>query len=289
MNIFAGRTLIVAFEGWNDAAESASAAAKFIAEKLNADVVGTVDPEDYYDFQFTRPSVSFDGEGNRQISWPSTDLCAPAVEVVAENPQLGRIHVLLGVEPSRRWQSFTAEVMEMIEDREIDSVLFLGAMLADVPHTRPISVSATSQNERARNEFNLERSHYEGPVGILSVLGIALEKAGIPSVALWASVPHYVHNTPSPKATLALLVEAEKFLGVQFEHGSLADEAFTWERGIDEVAEGDEDMAGYIAQLEKNRDEVESPAASGDALAMEFEKFLRASDETPPEGEAKKD
>jgi hypothetical protein len=289
VNIFAGRTLIVAFEGWNDAAESASAAAKFIAEKLNADVVGTVDPEDYYDFQFTRPSVSFDGDGNRQISWPSTDLCAPAVEVVAENPQLGRIHVLLGVEPSRRWQSFTAEVMEMIEDREIDSVLFLGAMLADVPHTRPISVSATSQNERARNEFNLERSHYEGPVGILSVLGIALEKAGIPSVALWASVPHYVHNTPSPKATLALLVEAEKYLGVQFDHGSLADEAFTWERGIDEVAEGDEDMAGYIAQLEKNRDEVESPAASGDALAMEFEKFLRASDETPPEGEARTD
>ena len=291
MNIFAGRTLIVAFEGWNDAAESASAAAKFIAEKLNADVVGTVDPEDYYDFQFTRPSVSFDGEGNRQISWPSTDLCAPAVEIVAENPQLGRIHVLLGVEPSRRWQSFTAEVMEMIEDREIDSVLFLGAMLADVPHTRPISVSATSQNERARNELSLERSHYEGPVGILSVLGIALEKAGIPSVALWASVPHYVHNTPSPKATLALLIEAEKYLGVQFDHGSLADEAFTWERGIDEVAEGDEDMAGYIAQLEKNRDEVESPAASGDALAMEFEKFLRASDENPPEpeGEAKKD
>jgi len=289
VNIFAGRTLIVAFEGWNDAAESASAAAKFIAEKLNADVVATVDPEDYYDFQFTRPSVSFDADGNRQISWPSTDMCAPSVEIVAENPQLGRIHVLLGVEPSRRWQSFTAEVMEMIEDREIDSVLFLGAMLADVPHTRPISVSATSQNEIARNELNLERSHYEGPVGILSVLGIALEKAGIPSVALWASVPHYVHNTPSPKATLALLVEAEKYLGVQFDHGSLADEAFTWERGIDEVAEGDEDMAGYIAQLEKNRDEVESPAASGDALAMEFEKFLRASDENPPEGEARQD
>jgi hypothetical protein len=111
------------------------------------------------------------------------------------------------------------------------------------------------------------------------VLGIALEKAGIPSIALWASVPHYVHNTPSPKATLALLIEIEKYLGVQFEHGTLADEAFTWERGIDEVAEGDEDMAGYIAQLEKNRDEVESPAASGDALAMEFEKFLKATED----------
>lgn len=279
MNLFAGRTLIVAFEGWNDAAESASGAAKFICERLNADVVSTIDPEDYYDFQFTRPTVSYDLEGNRQINWPSTDLCAPAVEVVAENPQLGRIHVLLGVEPSRRWQTFSAEIMEMIEDREIDAVLFLGAMLADVPHTRPIGVMATSQNERARLELNIERSHYEGPVGILSVLGIALEKAGIPSVALWASVPHYVHNTPSPKATLALLIEVEKYLGVQFDHGTLADEAFNWERGIDEVAEGDDDMAGYIEQLEKTRDEVESPAASGDAIAMEFEKFLRASDD----------
>ena len=279
MNLFAGRTLIVAFEGWNDAAESASGAAKFICERLSADVIGTVDPEDYYDFQFTRPSVSYDSDGNRQMSWPSTDLCAAGVEVVTENPSLSRVHVLLGVEPSRRWQSFTAEIMEMIEDREIDSVLFLGAMLADVPHTRPIDVSATSQNERARAEFGLERSHYEGPVGILSVLGIALEKAGIPSVALWASVPHYVHNTPSPKATLALLIEVEKYLGIQFEHGSLADEAFNWERGIDEVAEGDEDMAGYIEQLEKTRDEVESPAATGDALAMEFEKFLRATDD----------
>ena len=286
MNLFSGRTLIVAFEGWNDAAESASGAAKFICEKLNADVVGTVDPEDYYDFQFTRPSVSYDAEGNRQINWPSTDLCAPAVEVVAENPSLGRVHVLLGVEPSRRWQSFTTEIMEMIEDREIDSVLFLGAMLADVPHTRPIGVMATSQNERARAELALERSHYEGPVGILSVLGIALEKAGIPSVALWASVPHYVHNTPSPKATLALLIEVEKYLGIQFDHGTLADDAFNWERGIDEVAEGDDDMAGYIEQLEKTRDEVESVAASGDAIALEFEKFLRATDDNSNDGKS---
>ena len=278
MSIFAGKTLIVAFEGWNDAAESASGAAKAICERLNADVVATVDPEDYYDFQFTRPSVSHDPEGNRQISWPSTDFCAPATEILSNDPLLARVHLLLGVEPSRRWQAFTAEVMEMIEDREIDAVLFLGAMLADVPHTRPIGVMATSQNELARLEFQLERSHYEGPVGILSILGQALENAGIPSVALWASVPHYVHNTPSPKATLALLIEVEKYLGVQFGHGSLADEAFTWERGIDEVAESDEEMAGYIAQLEKTRDEVESPAASGDALAMEFEKYLRASD-----------
>lgn len=284
--IFAGRTLVVAFEGWNDAGESASNAAKFLAKQLNCDVVGAVDPEDYYDFIFTRPSVAYDASGNRIINWPATEMCAPGVDVVSESPELGRVHLLIGTEPSRRWQTFTAEVMEMIEDREIDAVIFLGAMLADVPHSRPISVIATSQNEAARAAFDLERSHYEGPVGILSVLGVALEKASIPSIALWASVPHYVHNTPSPKATLALLSELEKYLGVQFEHGELAQEAFDWERGIDEAAEADEDMAGYIAQLEKTRDEVESPAASGDALAMEFEKFLRASEEKPDEDDS---
>lgn len=279
MNIFAGRTLIVAFEGWNDAAESASSVAKFICERIRADVVATVDPEDYYDFQFTRPTVANDSDGNRQLIWPGTDFCAPGVEVVQQEPELGRLFVLLGTEPSRRWQSFTTEILEMIEDREIDAVLFLGAMLGDVPHTRPITITATSQNEIARNELNLEKSYYEGPVGILSVLSLALERAGIPSIALWASVPHYVHNTPSPKATLALLIEVEKYLGVDFGHGNLAEDAFAWERGIDEVAESDDEMASYIASLEKTRDEVESAAASGDALAMEFEKYLRASDE----------
>ncbi|MEN9970072.1 MAG: hypothetical protein RLZZ229_280 [Actinomycetota bacterium] len=281
--IFLGRTLVVAFEGWNDAAESASGAAKYICEQIGADVVATVDPEDYYDFQFTRPTVSFDKDGQRELAWPSTDFCAPNAQVLVEHPEFAKVHVLIGTEPSRRWQSFTTEVMEMVEDREIDAVIFLGAMLADVPHTRPISVSSTSQNEQVRTQLAVERSHYEGPVGILSVLGMALEKAGIPTLSLWASVPHYVHNTASPKATLSLLIELEKLLGIQFEHGTLAEEAFTWERSIDEIAESDEEMAGYISQLEKTRDEVESQAATGDALAMEFEKFLRQSGD----GEAK--
>lgn len=274
--IFAGRTLIVAFEGWNDASESASGAVKFICEQIKANVVASVDPEDYYDFQFTRPTVSYDADGARQLEWPGTEMCIPASEAIAENPAWSRISVLIGTEPARRWKSFAAEVMEMIEDREIESVLFLGAMLADVPHSRPIGVMATSQNELARKELDLEKSQYEGPVGILSVLGIELEKAGIPAVAIWASVPHYVHNTPSPKATLSLLIEVERLIGVQFEHGKLAEEAFAWERGIDEIAEADEEMAGYISQLEKTRDEVESPAATGESLAKEFEKFLRA-------------
>ncbi|MFM6939555.1 MAG: proteasome assembly chaperone family protein, partial [Rhodoluna sp.] len=279
--IFSGRTLIVAFEGWNDAAESASGVVKFLCERIKADVVAAVDPEDYYDFQFTRPTVSYDADGGRTLDWPGTEMCIPSAEAIEENPGLAKLTILVGTEPARRWKSFAAEIMEMVEDRDIDSVLFLGAMLADVPHSRPIGVMSTSQNEHARQELEIEKSQYEGPVGILSVLGIELEKAGIPAVALWASVPHYVHNTPSPKATLSLLIEVEKLLGVQFDHGNLAEEAFAWERGIDEIAEADDEMANYISQLEKTRDEVESVAATGESLAKEFEKFLRA--ETKPE------
>jgi PAC2 family len=284
--IFSGRTLIVAFEGWNDAAESASGAVKYICEQIKADVVAAVDPEDYYDFQFTRPTVSHDSDGNRVLDWPGTEMCIPSPEAISENPSIKKLSVLVGTEPARRWKSFATEIMEMVEDRDIEAVLFLGAMLADVPHTRPIGVMATSQNEHARNELEIEKSQYEGPVGILSVLGIELEKAGIPAVALWASVPHYVHNTPSPKATLSLLIEVERMLGVQFDHGKLGEEAFAWERGIDEIAEGDDEMSNYISQLEKTRDEVESPAATGESLAKEFEKFLRAETKVDPDADA---
>jgi predicted ATP-grasp superfamily ATP-dependent carboligase len=199
----------------------------------------------------------------------------------SKNPNLSRFSVLIGQEPARRWKSFTAEILEMIEDREIDAVIFLGGMLADTPHTRPITVSSTSQNEAVRLAMNVDKSSYEGPVGIISVLGMALEEIAIPTLALWAAVPHYVHNTPSPKATLALLAELEKLLGISFSHGDLADQAFAWERGIDEIAENDEEMAGYIQQLEKNRDEVESEAASGEAIARELEKFLQSEDRPP--------
>lgn len=276
--IFAGRVLICAFEGWNDAAESASQAAKIICAALDGKSAAEVDPEDYYDFQFTRPAVSFTEEGNRELSWPATSFMISG----NKDPSLSRFSVLIGTEPARRWKSFTEEIIEMIEDREINAVIFLGGMLADTPHTRPITVTATSQNEKVRASLSVEKSSYEGPVGILSVLGIALEEIGIPTLALWAAVPHYVHNSPSPKATLALLVELENMLGVSFGHGDLADQAFAWERGIDEIAENEDEMAGYIEQLEKNRDEVDSEAASGEAIARELEKYLQ-SEEKPPE------
>jgi proteasome assembly chaperone (PAC2) family protein len=271
-----GRTLLVAFQGWNDAAEAATGVMKFLSESISGEVVSSIDPEDYYDFQFTRPNLALDAENNRTIEWPNTELIRASSEAIAENPRLANLFVLFGTEPARRWQSFTAEMMEMIEDCEIDQVIFLGAMLSDAPHTRPIKVTMTSQNEAVRSDLNIERSTYEGPIGILAVLGIALESSGIPTLSLWGSVPHYVHNQASPKATLSMLIEVENLLGMQFDHGTLADEAFTWERGIDEVAEGDEDMAAYIQQLEKTRDIEDEAEGSAETLAHEFERFLAA-------------
>jgi hypothetical protein len=272
--------LIVAFEGWNDAGEAASGAAKVVARFLESDVVSAIDPEDYYDFQFSRPMVSTDEDGNRQLAWPTTELYAPGVSVVQSTPHLARIHVLLGVEPSRRWKAFTAEILEMVEDREIDAVVFLGSLLADVPHSRPIPTNITSQNQQLRVEKGFEKSDYEGPVGILSVLGMALERAGIATLSIWGSVPHYAHTPPVPKASLALINELERVLGIEFGHETLVEDAFAWERGVDEACETDEELAAYVKTLESARDEYEAGVASGDELAAEVERFLR--DNQPP-------
>lgn len=269
-----GKTLIVAFEGWNDAAEGASGVVKHLINELDADLLAQVDPEDYYDFQFSRPTVSNDENGDRQINWPGTQLLRTSKEAAKVNLRFADLFFMIGNEPARRWKSFTTEIMEFIDDCEIDKVVFLGSIPADSPHTRPIKVSKSSQNELVRRQLSIEPSDYEGPVGIISIIAASLEDLNIPSVALWAPVPHYVHNSPSPKATFALLLELEQLLGVQFAHGTLADDAFTWERGIDELAEGDEDLAAYVSGLEAARDAADESAGSAESLALEFEKFL---------------
>ncbi len=275
--IFAQRTLIVAFEGWNDAAEAATQAVKLIAEEIQAEPVQSIDPEEYCEFHYARPQVYFDEAGERQIRWPATELLVPGAEAIAKRPEVGNLYLMLGIEPSLRWRAFTSEVLEIIEDRDIQAVVFVGAMIADVPHSRPIQILTFSQHEDVRLQFDLEKSDYEGPVGILSVISQSLEELNVPTVSLWAQVPAYVHQSPSPKVTLALLTELERFLRLQFDHGTLATDAFAWERGIDEIAEGDEEMTGYIQQLEKTRDELQQTEGSGDLLASEFEKFLQQS------------
>ncbi|MDM4764020.1 PAC2 family protein [Galbitalea sp. SE-J8] len=276
-----GRLLVVAFEGWNDAGEAASAAASALKAQLELEPLLAIDPEDYFDYQFTRPMVQIDESGRREIVWPSVTLWGPASArsafgVAPEAPgEAAPIYLLLGSEPSRGWKTFALEVMDAVETAGIDGIVFLGALLADVPHSRPITTFVTSETAEVRERLGVERSSYEGPTGILGVLSDAADKLGIPTVSVWASVPHYVHNAPSPKATLALIDKLEELVDIVIPRGELLDEATAWESGIDALAQDDEDMANYIEQLEKARDTVDSPEASGEAIAQEFEQYLR--------------
>ncbi len=271
-----GRLLVVAFEGWNDAGEAASGAVRTLKDLLDLYPLAEVDSEDYFDYQFNRPVVTNDDDGNRMLVWPTVTMYGPT--------DGSNVYLLIGTEPSRGWKSFSAEILETVRATGVTGVVMLGAMLADVPHTRPISVFVTSENAAVRTEFGIERSTYEGPVGILSVLGEAAEKAGVPTLSIWASVPHYVHNAPSPKATLALIDKLEEIIDIVIPRGGLLDEAATWESGIDALASEDEDMSNYIEQLEQARDTVDSPEASGEAIAHEFEKYLRGNGDEKPEG-----
>ena len=296
-----GRLLVVAFEGWNDAGEAASGAVRTLKEQLDLVPLTEVDPEDYFDYQFNRPTVALDDDGNRTLVWPTVTLYGPVaplevpladiesdIDIDADLGVTGdngsNVYLLVGSEPSRGWKTFTAEILDAVDANEITAIVFLGAMLADVPHTRPISVFVSSENAAVREQLGVERSTYEGPVGILSALADTAEKAGIPTLSIWASVPHYVHNAPSPKATLALIDKLEEIVDVVIPRGDLVDEAAAWETGIDALASDDDDMSTYIEQLEQARDTVDSPEASGEAIAHEFEKYLRRTEDGRPDG-----
>ena len=278
-----GRVLVVAFEGWNDAGEAASGVVQTLRDQLEVVPIAEVDPEDYFDYQFNRPTVETDDEGNRGLVWPGVTIYGPAEPSTEPGAS---IYLLLGTEPSRGWKTFTEEIFEVVDDAEISGIVFLGAMLADVPHTRPISVFTSSENAEVREALGVERSSYEGPVGILSVLSDAADKAGIATVSIWASVPHYVHNSPSPKATLAMIERLEELIDVVIPRGDLVAESAAWENGIDVLAGDDEEMAAYIEQLEQARDTVDSPEASGDAIAEEFERYLQRRDGRDGRGSA---
>jgi proteasome assembly chaperone (PAC2) family protein len=273
----------VAFEGWNDAGEAASGVVQTLRQQLDVAPLAEVDPEDYFDYQFNRPTVESDEDGARRLVWPGVTVYGPTSPSVAEGASL---YLLLGTEPSRGWKTFTEEIFEVVDDAEITGIVFLGAMLADVPHTRPISVFTSSENPDVREELGIEKSTYEGPVGILSVLADAADKAGIATVSIWASVPHYVHNSPSPKATLAIIEKLEQLIEIDIPRGDLVEESAAWENGIDALAGDDEEMAAYIEQLEQARDTVDSPEASGDAIAEEFERYLQRRDGREGRGSA---
>jgi proteasome assembly chaperone (PAC2) family protein len=269
--------MIAAFEGWNDAGEAATSALEHLARVWDAEPFAALDPEDYYDFQVNRPTVDRDADGKRRVTWPTTRLLAAHV------PALGRDVVLVdGIEPSMRWRSYVIELLEAADRLQVAAMVTVGALLADVPHTRPIPVTGTSDDDELLRQAGIERSSYEGPTGIVGVLSDAATQAELPSVSLWAAVPHYAGGGPSPKATLALLRRIEELLDTTIDLGDLPDQAHAWEHGVDELAEGDSEVGEYVRALEEAKDTSELPEASGEAIALEFERYLRRRDEDPP-------
>ncbi|WP_226347031.1 PAC2 family protein [Agilicoccus flavus] len=265
--------VIAAFEGWNDAGEAASSLVEHLAQLWDAVPVAAIDPEDYYDFQVNRPRVANE-DGRRRLSWPTTRLLhAPRA--------LGGRDVILvqGIEPSTRWRSFVVELLEAITDIDAVLVVALGALLADVPHTRPCPVSVFSEDARLTHRLGLEEPTYEGPTGIVGVLADAAAQNDLPTLSCWVSVPHYAGGTPSPKATLALLSRLEDVLEATIDRGELEELSKAWERGVDELAASDEEVSEYVQALEEAQDTADHPEASGDAIAREFERYLRRRDD----------
>jgi predicted ATP-grasp superfamily ATP-dependent carboligase len=181
-----------------------------------------------------------------------------------------------------RWRSYTIELLELAEQLGVSTLVTLGALLADVPHTRPIPVTCTSDDPTMLSRLGVEQSRYEGPTGIVGVLSDAAAQAEVPAVSLWAAVPHYAGAGPSPKATLALVRSVEELLDVTIPLGELVEEAQAWERGVDELADGDAEVREYVRALEQAKDTTELPEASGEAIAREFERYLRRRDDDPP-------
>ncbi|GAA4601222.1 filament polymerization regulator ParJ [Actinoallomurus liliacearum] len=262
--------VIAAFEGWNDAGEAASGVVRHLEDIWDATPLAALDPDDYYDFQVTRPTVEMvDGE-TRRISWPTTRLS------VAKMPGSDRDVVLVhGIEPNMRWRAFCRDLVGIMLELNARTVVLLGALLADAPHTRPVPITAASSDAALTTRLQLEPARYEGPTGILGVLQDACAKADLETVSLWAAVPHYVAQPPSPKATLALLRWVEDVLDLSVSLGELPEQARAWENGVNELAEQDSEVAEYVRALEEQKDATELPEASGDAIAREFERYLR--------------
>ena len=268
--------MLCAFEGWNDAGDAASSAVLHLEEVWAATQIAEIDPEDYYDFQVNRPEVVIE-EGVRSITWPTTRLSVARIPLATRDVVL--VH---GIEPSMRWRTFTEEILGAARDLGVEMIVTLGALLADSPHTRPVPVSGTASDSEIALRLGYEPSSYEGPTGIVGVLQDACAAAGIPAVSLWAAVPHYVAQPPCPKATLALLARIEDLLDVPVPLGDLPEESRAWQIGVDELAGEDDEIAQYVRTLEEVVDTAELPEASGDAIAREFERYLRRRSTEPP-------
>ncbi|CAM3946711.1 PAC2 family protein [Tsukamurella ocularis] len=265
--------LIAAFEGWNDAGDAASGAVEHLELTWDAQLITEVDSDDFYDFQVNRPIIKQVDGVTRAVEWPSTTLS------VCRPPKADRDVVLLrGTEPNFRWRAFCDQLLTIFTELHIDSVVILGSLLADTPHTRPVPVTGAGYDAESAKRFGLEQNRYEGPTGITGVLQDACVRAGVPAVSFWAAVPHYVSQPPNPKATAALLQRVEQALDLAVPLGDLPARAEAWEASVTEMTEDDEDVADYVRGLEERGDaetqDVEQHI-DADAIAEEFEKYLR--------------
>jgi proteasome assembly chaperone (PAC2) family protein len=269
--------MVIAFTGWNDAGEAASGALAHLLGAWREDetsilpeLIADIDPEEFYDFQVNRPIIDLDESQIRSITWPTTRVFGIAT------PHLPNDFVIVqGAEPSMRWKYFTREILDLADDLDVSLVITLGSLLADAPHSRSISVTGTGGHPDLAQRLGVETSRYEGPTGILGIIQDNCFKRGIDAISLWAAVPHYASQSPSPKASLALINALEDFLEIDLPLGELPVESTQWEAAVDSMAKEDSDIAEYIKSLEESKDATEIPEASGESIAKEFERYLR--------------
>jgi predicted ATP-grasp superfamily ATP-dependent carboligase len=268
--------LIAAFRGWNDGAQAASLAAGYLAKNWDAEQFAEIDPENFFDFQATRPHVSLEDGLTRRIDWPETGFYHARPDGFDRD-----VVLLLGIEPNLRWRTFSDLVVGLASELEVELMITLGALLADVPHTRPSPVTGSATDSELVERLGLSASRYEGPTGIVGVLHDACREAGIPSASLWAAVPHYVSLTPSPRAAVALCERLGSLIGVDIDVEELEEAAQSYEEQVSEAVASDEETASYVEELERRSDSIEESTdlPSGDALAAELTRFLRERDE----------
>ena len=272
--------LVAAFAGWNDAASAATTALEAVAVALEAEPIAAIDPEEFYDFQVSRPTIRMSEGQTREVDWPTNAF------FVAEAPAAERDLVLLsGVEPNTRWRTFAGAVIEAAERLEVEMVVTLGALLADVAHTRAVPITGLASDPELIERLDLSRSSYEGPTGIVGILHDACRRRGTTSASLWAAVPHYIAAVPNPKAALALLRRLEGFTGVAVEASELEEAMDRFERQVDRAVATNPEVEELVQRLESEQDENFEPGLdvpSGDSIAREFQRFLRQ--RTDPEG-----
>jgi hypothetical protein len=263
---------IAAFEGWNDAAEAASGVVNHLGIAWESTPIAAIDPDDFYDFQVNRPVIEVVGGKTERLVWPTTRLSLARAADTGLSRDIVLVH---GVEPNMRWRGFTDELISGLSELGVEMLILIGALLADSPHTRPVPVQVSGSESKLMHGVGSEPTDYKGASGIVGVLQYMCAAADIPTISLWASVPHYVAQSPSPKVTLALLRAVEDVLDVSLPQSELPEEARAWERGVDELAQQDSDVAEYVRTLEEAKDATDLPEASGDAIAREFERYLR--------------